>query len=279
VAERSGVGAERLAALGGELRRLRTAAGLSGARLASVAGVPQATVSRVETGNRVAGPEVVIGLFAVLGLERSEQDRLAGLARAAYARSSPRRADAGVSFQVGARVKLGRAARVVRSFESVVVPALLRTAEYREAAGLPPGGADAVGLVAPPGGEGRSFTFVLSEAVLRTWPGSGECMPAQFAHLLAVAGRPDVRLGLLAAGLAPAPGRGVVPVHGFTLYDDSAVSVETFTRELTLTAEQDVMAYREVFAALERSAVFGGEALAVVERALREHPKPPTSIH
>jgi transcriptional regulator with XRE-family HTH domain len=273
------VGAERLAALGGELRRLRTAAGLSGARLASVAGVPQATVSRVETGNRVAGPEVVIGLFAALGLERSEQERLAGLARAAYARSTPRRADAGVSFQVGARVKLGRAARVVRSFESVVVPALLRTAEYREAAGLPQGGADAAGLVALPGGEGRSFTFVLSEAVLRTWPGSGECMPAQFAHLMAVAEGPGVRLGLLAAGPPRAPGRGVVPVHGFTLYDDSAVSVETFTRELTLTAEQDVSAYREAFAALERSAVFGGEALAMIERALREHREPPASIH
>jgi transcriptional regulator with XRE-family HTH domain len=272
------VGAERLVALGGELRRLRTAAGLSGARLASVAGVPQATVSRVETGNRVAGPEVVMGLFAALGLERNEQERLASLARAAYARSSPRRADAGVSFQVGARVKLGRAARVVRSFESVVVPALLRTAEYREAAGLPPGDADTAGLVTAPGGEGRSFTFVLSEAVLRTWPGSGECMPAQFAHLLAIADRPGVRLGLLRAGLAPAPGRGQ-PVHGFTLYDDSAVSVETFTRELTLTAEQDVRAYREAFAALERSAVFGGEALAMIDRALREHREPPASIH
>jgi hypothetical protein len=57
------------------------------------------------------------------------------------------------------------------------------------------------------------------------------------------------------------------------------VSVETFTRELTLTAEQDVRAYREAFAALERSAVFGGEALAMIERALREHREPPASIH
>ena len=272
------MGADRLAELGSELRRLRAAAGLSGARLASLAGVPQSTVSRVETGSRVAGPEVVIRLFAALGLESGERDRLAALVRVAYAESAPRRVDAGVSFQPGARARLEREARVVRSFESVLVPALLRTAEYREAAGFPADiGADE--LAAPLDASGRSFTFVLSEAVLRTWPGSGECMPGQLAHLLDAAERPIVRFGVLPAAMAAVPGRAVVPVHGFTLYDDSAVSVETFTRELTLTAEQDVQIYREVFTALERSAVFGREAREMVKHALREYRKAPTSIH
>lgn len=270
--------ADRLAELGGELRRLRTAARLSGVRLASLAGVPQATVSRVETGNRVAGPEVVIGLFAALGLESGERDRLAELARAAYAETAPRRVDAGVSFQPGARVRLEREARVVRSFESVIVPSLLRTAEYREAAGFPVD-TEAAGLAAPLDDGGRSFTFVLSESVLRTWPGSGECMPGQLTHLLAAAGRQGVRLGVLPAGLTGVPGRAVLPVHGFTLYDDSAVSVETFTRELTLTAEHDVRVYREVFGAVERSAVFGREAGEMVRHALLEYRKAPTSIH
>lgn len=270
--------ADRLVELGGELRRLRTAAGLSGVRLASLAGVPQATVSRVETGSRVAGPEVVIGLFAALGLAAGERDRLAELARAAYAETAPRRVDAGVSFQPGARVRLEREARAVRSFESVIVPALLRTTEYREAAGFPVD-ADAAGLAALPDNGGRLFTFVLSESVLRTWPGSGECMPGQFAHLLAVVDRPGVRLGVLPAALTSTPGRAVLPVHGFTLYDDSAVSVETFTRELTLTAERDARIYREVFAALERSAVFGQEAREMVRHALLEYRKAPNSIH
>ena len=174
--ERSSAGADQLAELGRELRRLRTAAGLSGVRLAALAGVPQATVSRVETGNRVAGPQAVIGLIAVLGLEPSERDWLVSLARAAYAGTSPPRADAGVSFRPGARAKLEREARMVRSFEAAIVPAMLRTDEYRKAAGFPPVGAGPAAPVA-------EFTFVLSEAVLRTWPGSGECMPAQFAHL------------------------------------------------------------------------------------------------
>jgi transcriptional regulator with XRE-family HTH domain len=255
------------------------AAGLSGVRLASLAGVPQATVSRVETGTRVAGPEVVVGLFAALDLERGERARLAGLVRAAYAEVPARRADAGVSFRPGARAELARAARVVRSFESVVVPALLRTAEYRLAAGLPAGGGSADGLATLPEAGERSFVFVLSEFVLRTWPGAGECMPGQLAHLLALAGRRDVRLGVLPAALAAGPRRSALPVHGFTLYDESAVSLETFTRELTLTAERDVRVYREVFDGLEHSAVFGGEALAMVERALREFQESRRVIH
>ena len=104
-------------------------------------------------------------------------------------------------------------------------------------------------------------------------------MPGQFAHLLAAAGRQGARLGVLPAALTGVPGRAVLPVHGFTLYDDSAVSVETFTRELTLTAEHDVRVYREVFGALERSAVFGREAREMVEHALLEYQKAPTSIH
>lgn len=232
----------------------------------------------METGNRVAGPEVVIGLFAALGLESSERDRLAELARMAYAETSLRRVDAGVSFQPGARVRLEREARAVRSFESVIVPALLRTAEYREAAGFPVD-ADVAGPAAPLDDSGRSLTFVLSESVLRTWPGSWECMPGQFAHLLTAADRQGVRLGVLPAALTSVPGRAVLPVHGFTLYDDSAVSVETFTRELTLTAEHDVRVYREVFAALERSAVFGREAREMVEHALLEYRKASSSIH
>jgi transcriptional regulator with XRE-family HTH domain len=46
---------ERLREIGQELRRLRLAAGLSGVGLASRAGVPQSTVSRVETGRVGAG--------------------------------------------------------------------------------------------------------------------------------------------------------------------------------------------------------------------------------
>jgi hypothetical protein len=59
VVERSVMGDDRLPEIGGELRRLRLGAGLSGVELARRAGVAQATVSRVETGRRVSDAGVV----------------------------------------------------------------------------------------------------------------------------------------------------------------------------------------------------------------------------
>ncbi|WP_433466727.1 Scr1 family TA system antitoxin-like transcriptional regulator [Spirillospora sp. CA-128828] len=253
------MGEERLREIGRELRRLRTAAGLSGVGLASRAGVPQPTVSRVETGRRVSDPDVVARLFRALELGPGEVERLAGLVRDAYAETAPRRSDAGVSFRTAASVELARGARSVRAFEAMVVPRLLWTAEYAAAAGA----GDSAGPSLE--GDGRRFSFVVSEAALRTWPGSGECMAGQFAHLLAVSGLEGVRLGVVPREIAPR-----VPLHGFTVYDDAAVTVETFTREMTLTDADEVRAYVEIFEGFERAAVFGDSARALVEDAARD---------
>ncbi|TNY38079.1 Scr1 family TA system antitoxin-like transcriptional regulator [Thermomonospora catenispora] len=273
------MGADRLVELGRELRRLRVAAGMSGAELARRAGVPQTTVSRVETGRRVSDAEVVVRLLEALGLGAGEFERLATEARAAYVESAAPRVDAGVSFRRGTAVEQARSASVVRSFESVAVPYLLRTASYDRAAGTVVLGEGGVDRAAVLGDQGRHFTFVICEGVLRTWPGSGACMPEQLAHLVEVAGRANVRLGVVPAGTVVGSERCGVPLHGFTIYDDSAVTVETFTRELTLTAEADVRAYVEVFEGFARSAVFGDEAVALVERAARDLGKILGSIH
>ncbi len=261
------MGAERLQEIGRELRRLRTAAGLSGVGLAARAGVPQPTVSRVETGRRVADPEVVARLVGALDVGPAEAERLLGLVREAYAETS-RRVDAGVSFRGGAGVELLAEARVVRAFEAVVVPRLLWTADYAAEVGAVVGGSAVLE------DEGRRFVVVVAEAALRTWPGAGECMAGQLARLVEVSGLANVRFGVV-------PGAGVprVPLHGFSVYDDAAVSVETFTRELTLTDADEVRAYVEIFEGFERAAVFGDEARRLVERAGRDLQKVLSSIH
>ncbi|WP_067806513.1 Scr1 family TA system antitoxin-like transcriptional regulator [Actinomadura formosensis] len=259
--------AERLVEIGRELRRLRTAAGLSGVGLAARAGVPQPTVSRVEMGRRVSDPSVVVRLFGVLDVEPAQVERLVGLVREAYA-ETVRRVDAGVSFRAGSGVELARGARVVRGFEAGVVPRLLWTAEYATATGVT---VDEVSVLED---EGRRFVFVVAEAVLRTWPGSGACMEGQLARLVEVSGWANVRLGVV-----PRAGMPRVPLHGFTVYDDAAVSVETFTRELTLTDADEVRAYVETFERFERAAVFGDEARGLVERAARDLRKVLGSIH
>jgi transcriptional regulator with XRE-family HTH domain len=267
------MGEERLREIGEELRRLRTAAGLSGVGLASRAGVPQPSVSRVEMGRRVSDPGVVVRLFSALELGPAETERLAGLVREAYAETAARRADAGVSFRPGSGVQLAREARTVRAFEAIVVPRLLWTAEYAAAAGS--SSVDhGFEWTAALDDEERRFVFVVAEGVLRTWPGSGDCMAGQLAHLAQVSVRRNVRLGVVPHEIAPQ-----VPLHGFTLYDDAAVTVQTFTRELTLTDSREVRAYVEIFDSFEQAALFGPRARDLVEKAARDVRETLDSIH
>lgn len=265
------MGAERLREIGQELRRLRLAAGLSGVGLASRAGVPQPTVSRVETGRRVSDPDVVARLFGALELEPAESERLAGLVRAAYEETAARRVDAGVSFRPGAGVEWAQGARVVRAFGAVVLPRLLWTSGFAAAAESGDGGDVWASLLRD---EGRRVVVVVGEAALRTWPGSGECMAGQLAYLVEASAWSHVRFGVVLGGAAPR-----VPLHGFTVYDHAAVTVETFTRELTLTDAGEVASYEAIFAEYERAAVFGGQARALVEKAADDLRDALGSIH
>ncbi|MES9602146.1 Scr1 family TA system antitoxin-like transcriptional regulator [Actinomadura sp. NPDC000929] len=265
------MGAERLREIGQELRRLRVAAGLSGVGLASRAGVPQSTVSRVETGRRVSDPDVVSRLFGALELGPTESERLALLVRAAYEETAARRVDAGVSFRSGAGVEWAREAELVRAFGAVVLPRLVWTAEFAAVAGAG-GDADVWASLARDGA--RRLVVVVAEAALRTWPGSGEGMVEQLAYLAEASRWAHVRLGVVPEGVMPR-----VPLHGFAMYDQAAVTVETFTRELTLADAEEVAVYAGVFEEFERAAVFGDEARVLVERAAAELRNALGSIH
>ncbi|ROO90890.1 helix-turn-helix protein [Actinocorallia herbida] len=246
------MGGERLRELGAEIRRLRGAAGLSGVEVARRAGVTQATVSRVETGRRVGDVEVVVRVLEALGGD--EALGLVRVAREAYVETAGRRVDAGTSLRAGAAAGTVERVEVVRGVGVGVVPSVLRTAEYSVAAGLGGGGVDLAG---------KRVEVVVGEGVLRAWPGSGECMVGQFARLVEVAGLEGVEFGVVPLNR---PGGGL-PAHGFTVLGEEAVVVETYTRELTLTAASDVGAYLRAFQEVKGRAVFGVEAVALVERA------------
>ncbi|WP_307071760.1 Scr1 family TA system antitoxin-like transcriptional regulator [Streptomyces sp. B3I8] len=109
---------------------LRAEAGLTGAALAQRAGVGQPTVSKVETGRMVPSLDVLDRLLGALGLDESTarevRDLLAAVATAA---DSGQPADNGAP--VGAAVdEEVRSARLVRSFQCVILPAMLQSAEY-----------------------------------------------------------------------------------------------------------------------------------------------------
>lgn len=244
--------------LGALVRRFRVDAGLSGSELARRAGVPQPSVSRVEAGQRLSDPRVVARLAEALRLDAGPAGQLTALADRAYAMPTRQRIDAGVSMVAGQLHRHISAVRLVRSYSSATVPALLRTAEYASGAGSRTAGQWAR-LAALVEDESRSFVFVVAEGALRTWPDQVP-MAAQLARVIGLSDRPNVRLGVLPWG-AVLPR---FPLHDFTLAGDRAVWLETFTTEITLTRAEDLAAYTQAFVAFEAAAVFGDQARAVI---------------
>ncbi|MYV39860.1 helix-turn-helix domain-containing protein [Streptomyces sp. SID1328] len=267
---------ERMKVLGTRLRGLRAQAGLTGAVLAQRAGVGQPTVSKVENGRMVPSFDVLDRLSRALGLDdtsaREVRDLLVAVEAAADAELASD--DDGVAGAV--LDDAVRSARLVQSFQCVVLPAMLQTAEYARHVfqSAPKPTSEAVGRAVAARVErqsalyesGREFVFVLTEAVLRTWPGSPALMLAQLDRLLAVESLSSVRLGVI-------PWRRAVPVlprHGFTMCDQRALVIEAFTSEQLVADPAEVTTYGETFKHFERAAVFGGEVRELLLRVMQE---------
>ncbi|MER6955769.1 helix-turn-helix transcriptional regulator [Streptomyces sp. NPDC000618] len=267
---------ERMRALGVRLRELRTRAGLTGAVLAQRAGVGQPTVSKVENGRMVPSVDVLGRLSRALDLDdattREVRDLLAVVEAAPdTVEASDDEALAGVALDEAVR-----SARLVRSFQCVVLPAMLQSAEYARHVfeSAPNSTPETVGRAVAARVErqsllyepGRESVFVLTEGVLRTWPGNPALMLAQFDRLLAVDSLTTVRIGVI-------PWRRSVPVmprHGFTLCDRRAVVVETFRGEQVVEDRSDVAAYEDTFSRFEEAAVFGLETREMLLRIMQE---------
>ncbi|QKW01024.1 helix-turn-helix transcriptional regulator [Streptomyces sp. NA02536] len=267
---------ERTKVLGARLRGLRAEAGLTGAVLAQRAGVGQPTVSKVETGRMVPSADVLDRLSRALGLDEPTAGEVRELLAAVEAASDSDQPTSGATPAGMTVDEEVRSAQLVRSFQCVVLPAMLQTAEYarhvfESAPAAMPGEVgravaarvDRQSVLYEPG---RESVFVLTEAVLRTWPGTPALMLAQLDRLLAVESLSTVRLGVI-PWRRPVP---VLPRHGFTLCDRRAVVVEAFSGERVSDDADEVAAYEETFGHFERAAVFGGEVRELLVRVMKE---------
>lgn len=267
---------ERMTALGARLRGLRAEAGLTGAVLAQRAGVGQPTVSKIENGRMVPSADVLGRLSRALDLDEPASREVRDLLAAVE--DAPNTVEASDDNAPDGAVldEAVRSARLVRSFQCVVLPAMLQSAEYARHVfeSAPNPATEAVGRAVAARVErqsvlyepGRQSVFVMTEAVLRTWPGNPELMLAQFDRLLAVDSLSTVRLGII-------PWRRAVPVmprHGFTLCDQRAVVVEAFRGERVVDDFAEVAAYEETFSRFEEAAVFGVEMRELLIRVMHE---------
>jgi len=276
------------AKLGGQIRKLRLDRALSSGELAAAAAVTSSAVSKVEHGKMVPSRDVLGRMIAVLELTGPAQDELFELQGQAAADAASNRGYGKGLTLLNSIADRERTSAAVSVFSNSIIPRLLQTAEYaRDANRLTPWLSEReVGKAALSHtdrqsvlfDDGREFTFLVTEAVLRTWPGQLTVMAAQFDRLRQLARQPGVRLGILPWSAAM---RGL-PMCSFTLYDDREVAVEMFTGELLMAQPDRVATHVAQFRRFEESAVYGEEAILLIDRIEQEMarlPAPHTDDH
>jgi len=268
------------AEFGARLRRLRDEAGLNGKQFAARLGWAPSKVSRIETGKQTATPDDVTAWARVTGAEQAAlDDLLADLRTVRFEYATwTRQFRMGTAARQRVSVEIETEARAMWALETTVVPGLLQTADYarhvmetmvalRE---VPDDVAEGVRLrmrrqevLYDPA---KRFRFLLTEAALRTRTCPPGTIRAQLDRLLALAGVDTVELAVLPFDVK----LPVVPSHGFWIFDEEIVLIETLSAELTLRDSDEVALYSRIFELLWDVAIRGDEVAVFLRRLIEE---------
>ncbi|MFC4056682.1 helix-turn-helix domain-containing protein [Planomonospora corallina] len=264
-------------ALGHRLRELRQATRLNGKEFAQSLGWGATKVSKIENGRQTPSEDDIRAWAEATGHARQVPSLLAQLKSLELAYAEWRaKLKAGTQAQQLTVSEREAGAAVLRVFEPSTIPGLLQTPEYARsiltqviAIHRVPDDLDA-GVQARMDRQqilyqpGRRFHFVLSESALRNLLCPPEVLMGQLDRLATVGTLPSVALGVI-----PATARlPKAPVHGFVVYDEELVTVETFSAELSLIQPEEIALYGRIFQMMQDTAVYGREARAVMARVL-----------
>lgn len=266
-------------ALGLRLRNLRKDAGLTGRELAVATGWHFTRISKLEHGVQAPSDADIRVWCAACGAE----DQVADLIAQARAIESMyvefrRRARSGVKQLMLAFQKTYERAEQFRIYEHNAIPGLFQTADYTRAMlsfwmrflntdnDIDEAVAARLERQSIIYESRRKFTVVLEENALRTWFGSAETMAGQLDRLLSLMSLPNVALGIVPAMIE----REAVGSAGFWIFDDKLVTLETPTASIEVTQPQEIGLYVRMFDLLRQSAIYGGDARALVIRAQNE---------
>jgi transcriptional regulator with XRE-family HTH domain len=246
--------------LGAELRRLREAAGLTIDQVAEVLECSQSKVSRIETGQVSATPRDVRDMLGLYRVSEAQREAMVQIAREARQPGWWQKF-VDVPDGVPAYVGLETAATSIDIYMSLIVPALLQTADYARAV---------IGAVRPdlPGAEidrrvelrlrrqalldedhPPALRVLLDDTVLRRPVGGEKVMAAQRRRLLEDAARPAVTLQVLPTDAGVHAGMdGPFTIFGFPApAERDVVALDSAADALYLEGPEDVARYRRVF--------------------------------
>jgi transcriptional regulator with XRE-family HTH domain len=264
-------------ALGKRLRELRHAAGFSGRELAESLSWPPSKVSKLENGRQTPTDDDVRGWTRATNAEVETEALLASLHTLEVQHAEWRRIlRTGLKPRQQEHIEWDQKTRLFRAFEATVIPGLLQTAQYaraRFAEGirrlkLPNDINEAVAarvqrqeiLYRPD----KRFHFVLTEAALRFRLCPTEVMLGQLDRLVSFSALPNVRLGIIGFDTQYATS----PWHGFWMYDNERVLVETFSAALDLRQPQEIELYGNAFEQLAAVASYERNARTIINRVI-----------
>ncbi len=263
-------------ALGARLRELRTEAGMEGKALAALLGWQPSKVSRLQTGRQTPTIADVTAWAEVVGRPEVVPElrgRVTGMEQ--KYRSWRRTLSSGHQARQEVAISETAATREIRALDVARVPGLLQTAEYaryvfKNGAAFsesPRDTDDAVrsrvrrqeALYEP----GRRFRFLIWEAALYVQTCPPDVLAGQLDRLSSVIGLDTVELGIipLAAPLRRAPS------HGFWIYDQRLVIVETISTEMWLDDADSITLYERAWEWLRESALYETQARRLIGRA------------
>lgn len=263
-------------ALGARLRELRVEAGLSGKELAERLAWQRSKVSRLETGKQTASAADLMAWAAAVGAPGQGPDlesRRRGLE--SQQRSWRRQLSAGHRPVQDRYVVEYQRTATMRGYEATVIPGLFQTPQYArhllvQNAALMRSPRDTDEAVAARMRRqevlyevGKLFHVLIWEGALHALICPREVMAGQLDRLVGLIGMSTVELGLVPLG-ASMP---LTPKHGFWIFDEERVIVETINTELQYDAVDDVALYGRVWDQLAEAAVYGPRAHRLIARA------------
>ncbi|MFD4135537.1 helix-turn-helix domain-containing protein [Streptomyces goshikiensis] len=263
-------------ALGARLRELRAEAGVNGKDFAARIGWQRSKVSRLENGKQTATEADTDAWAAAAGVPEQAADlrsRLKGLE--SQQRSWRRQLAAGHRPVQDRYVVEYQRTATMRGYEATVIPGLFQTPGYArhliEAnTTLMQSPRDTEAAVAARMRRqevlyepGKVFRVLLWEAALHVVVCPREIMVGQLDRLVGLIGMSTVELGVVPLG-APLP---LTPKHGFWIFDEARVIVETVNTELSYDSADDLALYGRAWDGLNSAAVRGSQAHRLIARA------------
>lgn len=263
-------------ALGHRLRDIRKDAGLTGRRLALLAGWHSSKISKIEYGKQTPSEDDIRKWCDLTGAGDQIPDLIAAVRHIESMYVEWRQnLGSGTRRRQQASLTLEGRARRLRWYEPLLIPGILHTAEYARAVmsrvidfyQVPDDLDEGIAIRmerqhALYRGE-RRFHFVLANQALLTMVGDAAVMIGQLDRLLAVMSLPRVTLGIIPAGAEYR-----VPTNQFIMFDDRFVHVETISAELTVSQPREIALYAKVFDELSRQALHGQAARALITATL-----------